>query len=229
MSIFKMPYSIREANEFMANLEKAVAHHGSLREVAKQNKISWSTFHLRLSKAKHLSQDAPEDFIVKRKSIHTGKDGKKSGWLIVEPDKEKQYEQMKQAVKSLVSDIKPIQPIEPPKHCDSQLLTVIPMGDPHIGLMTWEEEVGEKFDLEIAVNDLFNAVKYLVDTAPHAERCAIINLGDFFHADNMEGKTSRSGHILEMACRRSEMVKVGMKLMRYIVEYTAKSLRRWKL
>jgi hypothetical protein len=54
--------------------------------------------------------------------------------------------------------------------------------------------------------------------APACEQALIINCGDWFHADNMEGTTSRSGHILDVDGRYAKMIRVGVKVMRQCIE-----------
>ena len=46
--------------------------------------------------------------------------------------------------------IEPLPPVPIGRDADDDLLTVIPLGDPHFGLLTWEKETGANFNLEIA-------------------------------------------------------------------------------
>lgn len=94
----------------------------------------------------------------------------------------------------------------------------IPIGDAHIGMLAWEEECGEGYDLNIAENLHKNAVDLLIDRAPNAEQCTILDLGDFLHSDNMEGMTSRSGHTLDMAGRYHQIIRVAIRIVMYYIE-----------
>lgn len=155
--------------------------------------------------------------------LYDGEGNIRAQWVKTNPDKDRQIELINKAISSLTQDIPCIDEIPAPKDdFNDELLTVIPMGDPHIGLYCWEEEVGESFNLDIAKKELCGAFKYLIDQSPKSRRCAIINLGDFFHADNMDGTTSRSGHSLDMASRTPDMIKVGMAAMRFCIEYAAR-------
>lgn len=58
--------------------------------------------------------------------------------------------------------------VPPPTDTDSDLLNVIPMGDPHFGLLSWKPETGEDFNLEQAEAITFGAVDKLVARAPKA-------------------------------------------------------------
>ena len=194
-------------------------------EVVEKFNISRSTFERYLKKQKlseELDEFIPEGQKLKGSSA-LYKDGVKVlEWVKTDHDKERQLELVKEAVEAITSEIEPIEEIPAPKANNSDLMTFLPMGDPHIGLYCWEEEVGEKFDLEIAKRDLMQATMQLVDGVSNSSRCIIANLGDFFHADNMEGKTARSGHVLDMASRAPHMMRTGFEIMRFCIDYAAK-------
>ena len=163
----------------------------------------------------------PEGFKVKRVStlrdLQTGE--AKVQWQISEPDKERHLEMMREAVKAMCEDL----PSLPPRpklaiEYNAALMNVVPWGDPHFGLHCWAEEVGEDFDLKIAKRDLCAAVDYLISQAPPAPRCILINLGDFFHADNLQGITSRSGNVLDMDTRLPKVIRVGVSAVRQAIE-----------
>jgi hypothetical protein len=98
------------------------------------------------------------------------------------------------------------------------ILNVIPMGDPHFGLLCWDKEVGHDFDLAIAERDLCGAVDYLVSQAPPAERCVIANMGDFFHVDNLDGVTPANKHALDTDSRLGKVIEIGVKALRQAIK-----------
>jgi len=103
---------------------------------------------------------------------------------------EAMQEKLEELSCALKQDLPQVASTRAPRHTEEDLMTVLPMGDPHFGMYAWARECGEAFNLEIAKEDLCAATDYLVKQAPRSGRCVIINLGDFFHADNMEGRTS---------------------------------------
>jgi hypothetical protein len=118
----------------------------------------------------------------------------------------------------MAKDIRPLPKIKVPKDTVDDLMSVYPMGDPHFGMYAWAAETGEDFDLSIAEHDLYAAVDYLVDRSPASKRGVLVNLGDFFHAENMEGMTTRSGNVLDMDTRFAHMIDVGVTALRRCLE-----------
>jgi len=111
--------------------------------------------------------------------------------------------------------------INGPKKSDSRTLSVYPMGDPHIGLYSWAEETGNDFDCDIAIALYGAAFKSLMKDAT-AEQALIINVGDFFHADNSENKTMRSGNALDVDTRFGAVLRVGIGIMKSAIENALK-------
>lgn len=100
----------------------------------------------------------------------------------------------------------------------SQHFTVIPLGDPHIGLRTWSEEVGAEWDAQIAMRVFHNVFSRLLARTPDTERVVLFNSGDFFHADNIAGETSRSGHKLDLDGRPGYWLDIGVQIMVMLID-----------
>lgn len=147
-----------------------------------------------------------------------GKDGKErisAQWVKSTRDDQAAIETIRATVEAWCDEAKgAIAPIPKPKGCASNLMTLYPMGDPHFGMYSWAAETGADFDLHIAEKDLCAAVDYLVDQSPPSKRAALINLGDFFHTDNMDGTTARSGHALDTDGRLHKMIDIGVRTLR---------------
>lgn len=123
-------------------------------------------------------------------------------------------ELLRTAMESVIDDFKGVLPrVTPPKTYDADLLTVIPMGDPHFGLLTWSKEVGEDFDLKIAESLTFGAVDRLCALTPSSDTALLLNLGDFYHADNSNNSTPKSGNPLDVDGRFQMIADVGLRAM----------------
>lgn len=164
-----------------------------------------------------ISRPAPPGYKMRGYStLGTNDDGEPT-WFKYAEDKESREDFVRDFIESFKEDLPKLPKIKGPSSTEDDLMTVIPMGDPHFGMYAWARECGEDFNLDIAKRDLCAAVDYLVKRAPKTGRCVIINLGDFFHADNMEGRTSRSGHVLDMDTRLPKMFRIGLSAVRQCI------------
>ena len=109
-------------------------------------------------------------------------------------------------------------PVTPPEHSDDDLISLYPLGDPHVGMLAWAPESGDNFDLKIATSDLLECVRLMVAGAPRSKRAIITNLGDFLHAQSDEQRTPGHGHKLDVDGRYSKVLDAGHVLLRGIVD-----------
>lgn len=107
--------------------------------------------------------------------------------------------------------------VELPQHSDDDLLCVYPMGDPHIGMLSWAPETGENFDLAIAERNLVNAVDHLALLAPPARRALIATVGDTFHSDGLSNTTTK-GTRVDVDGRTRKMIDVGVRTFRRVID-----------
>lgn len=128
---------------------------------------------------------------------------------------ESREEILARLLRSLPKKVKPRRGrVRPPSgDLPEDLLAVYPMGDPHLGLLSWAPETGADYDLAIAERLLVGAIEDLVGHQPSAANALIVNLGDFFHADNAENRTSRAGHALDVDGRRMKILRAGLRIM----------------
>jgi hypothetical protein len=151
--------------------------------------------------------------ILRGASTLYGADGQvKAQWVLTQADKEAQLQMLRDAVSAITDDIKPVVPVAAPTINNADLMVVVPQGDPHIGMYAWAEESGHDFDVDIARADLCGAMQYLSDNSPPAETCMILNLGDFFHADNALSRT-KSGNVLDTHTRWGRVMQLGILTM----------------
>lgn len=108
--------------------------------------------------------------------------------------------------------------VKPRGKLDADLLAVYPLGDPHVGLLAWAPETGADFDLKIAEALMVGAMRDLVMRGPRAKKALIINLGDFFHADNNDNHTTKGDHTLDVDSRTPRILQVGMRIMIALID-----------
>jgi len=163
----------------------------------------------------HFVNGVAPGFRMGKVTVQRGPDGSvERTWERQSPDSQAALEAITGAIEGIIADAKgALGKVDPPKHYDADLLTVIPMGDPHFGLMTWAKEVGEDFDLKIAEGLTFAAVDRLCSLTPSSETAMLLNLGDFFHSDNSTNRTPQSGNALDVDGRFQLIAQVGLRAM----------------
>lgn len=105
-----------------------------------------------------------------------------------------------------------------PTHPNTDLLSLYVLADYHLGLYAWAEEAGQDWDVDKACAVLRQVMSELVATTPPAKTGIVLNLGDFFHADNSENRTMRSGNVLDVDTRYSRVLSFGVQLMVEVIE-----------
>ena len=108
-------------------------------------------------------------------------------------------------------------PIAPPARCSSKQLAAYLYGDCHVGMHAWRGDAGSNFDLKIAEQNLTELTARLVGLAPPTERALIVNIGDYFHADN-RGNTTTKGTPVDVDGRWAKVLAVGIRIMRRNIE-----------
>jgi hypothetical protein len=163
----------------------------------------------------HFQNGTAPGYLMGKVTIQRSADGSvERTWERQSPDTQNALDALQSAVEGILGDIKGALPLtHPPASHDADLLTLIPMGDPHFGLMTWAKEVGEDFDLKIAENLTFAAVDRLCDLTPSSQTAMLLNLGDFYHADNGTNRTPQSGNSLDVDGRFQLIAQVGLRAM----------------
>jgi len=167
-----------------------------------------------LKSAREAAPDGLQGMNISGKSVLYDAEGKvKLQWVKAQQDKGAE------AIKALVEDLKDDMPSFKPmkrlavKHERDDVLAVYPMGDPHIGLLAWGEETGDDHNLEIGERELCEAVERLVAAAPNSKEALIANLGDFFHADNLDSETRRGHNKLDTDTRWLKVLRAGIRAM----------------
>lgn len=178
---------------------------------AKLIKKGWSPEH-------DWNKQVPDGYKIKGVSTLYVNGQVRAQWVKSKEDYEKQQELIKEYITALNENLLKIEPKKFLLNCNNNLLACYPLGDPHIGMLAWAEECGDNWDLKIAERVFCAAADYLIKSSPSCSECLLINLGDFFHTDNMQAITSRSGHSLDVDGRYAKMMRVGIKIIRQMIE-----------
>jgi hypothetical protein len=212
----------------------AVNKYGSLRKAAERLQITAGTIQNGLDRVKRkaairgyapqndMVHIVPDPFIVRGTST-LYKDGvAKIQWVKTRLEDDKLEQVIKDFVLTLAEGVSGLAPsIEKPKLCRSDVMTVIPMGDPHFGLYAWHEDAGDDFDLDIAEKLTCGAIDRLIASSPDSETALLLNLGDMFHADNQKNVTN-SGHQLDVDGRWAKVQQIGLRAIIYCLHQLLK-------
>ena len=207
VKIYRDTKSLRKTAE-VAQVTRNSVRNSLRRLVMRAAKAGFSPEHDQIHPA------PPGQFVKGVSTLYTPEGKVAAQWVKTAHDTEAFRHSIEEFANALGENIERAPVVAPPEgQNDSHLLTVYPMGDPHIGMYAWHEEAGEDFDLNIASNDLYSAMSILNTAVPPTETALILNLGDFFHTDTIDNKTRRSGHNLDVDTRWPRVMQVGARLM----------------
>lgn len=209
--------TVREL-EYMEAVEK----HRSQRAAAKALKVDGKTLRQALQRVRaraalkgyspehDMTRTVPDGFKVKGvSSLYV--DGKLSSqWVKSTVDDERREQIVREFVEELAAGVAGKAPIvTPPSVTNSDLLAVYPIGDHHHGMKADAEETGVNYDLKISASLLETAVDYLASITPPTEHALLINLGDFFHANDSTNETPGHGNKLDVDSRYGKVMHSG--------------------
>lgn len=149
-------------------------------------------------------------------------------WIKLSEDKERQFELLKAAADVLIEKVKGKAGTYPVPELDLEkdLLSVYPMPEPHMGLYSWgSENGGDDYDCDIAEHILINGMERLVDAAPASEEAVIVDIGDWYHVDNLINKTPRGGNNLDVDSRLPRVFQIGARVEKHLIR---QALRKHK-
>jgi hypothetical protein len=209
----------------------AVNEHGSMRAASRALDVNFTSVRVGIIGAQQraalqgyspdhdMTKQTAPGFRVKGTSTLYDADGAlKQQWVKTERDAKQAEEAIREFVRYLTEDCRAMAPLLPmPDYTDEDLLAVYPMGDPHFGMYAWASETGDDFDLNIAERLTCEAIDRLVASGPAAATALLLNLGDFFHADNGKNQTPESGHSLDVDTRHGKVLQVGLRALRHCI------------
>ncbi|UXN70872.1 hypothetical protein N8A98_06710 [Devosia neptuniae] len=125
---------------------------------------------------------------------------------------------LRAAIEAVFADHVPAVLTAAPAHTLADILTVYPIVDVHLGLYAWAKETGVDYDVNIGRDQLRGAVQNLVGRAAPSQTAILLDVGDYFHADNSRNQTARSGNPLDVDTRYARVLQVGYELVVEMIE-----------
>lgn len=180
-------------------------------EISKQTGDTPKAVKSLLDRAKKWA-DASEGQAAAMEATGLEPDSAKFGWRIIQHDdgsrdsvfwdaRGQAKEDTIEVIREAVEGIPAVKPKAPPKHSDSDLLTLLPVADLHAGMMAWGEETGEDYDTKKSMARLEGWVSDCVTRSPKSGRGVILLNGDTLHANDRTNATPQSKHVLDVDTR----------------------------
>ena len=163
---------------------------------------------------------AGEGYKLKGTSTLVGKDGEiKLQWIKTDADQKLLEAARRAALEVLASTLPPLPVISGPATDEADLLTLYTLTDCHVGMLAWDKESGEDWDLGIAKKCLISTLIRMIDAAPASAVGVVNQLGDFLHFDSLQPMTPTNHHILDADSRYQKMVEVAVEILRRVIEH----------
>lgn len=114
--------------------------------------------------------------------------------------------------------VRPEFDLQMPSYVNSDIQTLYPLPDLHLGLFAWGKEAGQDWDLKIGVAKYHEAMQQVAEASPNAETALLLGGGDLLHMDNTENRTMKSGNVLDVDTRYSKVLDAACDLLVHQVE-----------
>jgi hypothetical protein len=164
--------------------------------------------------------EIPKGQILKGVSAYVDNEGRwRSGWIKTRTDSA--APELIQALKAEFAAYRGRAKLVPaPRRVERDLLAVYPIADPHIGMLSWRPQTGADYDLKIATERMLDCASSIVAKADRAREATIVNLGDWYHANDQRNVTPKSKHQLDVDGRWFKVQQAGVRVFRSIIDMT---------
>jgi hypothetical protein len=219
------------ANDRQTELIQAVNEYGGFRAAARALNLHHTTVidSFRAVKRKAATSGyapdndmvrvVPEPFIVRGVSTYYNAEGKASGqWVKSRIEDTKLQEMMRQAIDAMKEDIPRLTALPAPPLSNDNLLNCYVITDYHLGMLSWDEETGENWDVAIAEQLVIKWFEQAIAQSPNADTAVFAQLSDFLHFDGMDAVTPASKHLLDVDTRFAKLVRSAIRVLRTIID-----------
>jgi len=159
----------------------------------------------------------PVGHVLRGVSTLVGADGEtKQQWIKTTAQNDERQAWL-DAIRAIGEEMPRLEPSVGPGYCDSDLLAVYPVGDPHVGALAWSEDAGADYDMRIAEDNLVGAFAHLTALAPDASEALLIFIGDNVHADGQHNTTTK-GTRVDVDSRTVKIARTAIRIGRRAVD-----------
>lgn len=137
------------------------------------------------------------------------------------PKEEDSQEDFLERVTEAFKEIPAYKP-EPVELTHSDLLTVYPVADAHVGMLAWGRETrGPDYDLDLFKSDFINSMDRLSSRVPPSGHALVLFAGDTLHTPDSKNKTPAHGHVLDVDGRFEKIVDVAVETIAHTIDMLA--------
>ncbi len=152
--------------------------------------------------------DVPDYLYVDKMTQQVRADGAEvQRWNKYKPENLDRAQIFSRLVRDFDGKIPIAKPLPSPANLRDDLLTVYPIGDPHIGLRGHDGT-----GLQEGIQMLHDGMQDLVHRGTPTREAMILNLGDFYHSDDPSNRTRRSGYALDVDGAWYDILRAGADL-----------------
>jgi hypothetical protein len=161
----------------------------------------------------------PDPFVVRGISTYYNAEGKASGqWVKSRIEDTKLQEMMRQTIDAMKEEIPRLSALPAPPLTNDNLLNCYVVTDYHLGMLSWDEETGENWDVAIAETLVIKWFEQAIAQSPNADTAVFAQLSDFLHFDGMDAVTPASKHLLDVDTRFAKLVRSAIRVLRTIID-----------
>ena len=219
------------ANDRQKVIIQAINEYGGIRPAARALKLHHTTVadSIRIVKRKaaisgfapdnDMVRVVPDPFIVRGISTYYNAEGKASGqWVKSRIEDTKLQEMMRQSIDAMKEDIPRLTALPAPPLSNDNLLNCYVVTDYHLGMLSWDEETGENWDVAIAETLVIKWFEQAIAQSPNADTAVFAQLSDFLHFDGMDAVTPASKHLLDVDTRFAKLVRSAIRVLRTVID-----------
>lgn len=152
-------------------------------------------------------------------TLYDNKGRVKQQWIKADARTDQRVEALRTVADELKQELRPLPPTKCREATAADLLNLYVLTDYHLGMLAWREEGGDDWDLKIAEQLAQRWIAELANLAPASNTAVLAQLGDFLHIDSLEALTPTSGHLLDVDSRFAKMIRVAIRVLRYIITH----------
>jgi hypothetical protein len=219
------------ANDRQKEIIQAINEYGGIRPAARALQLHHTTVadSIRIVKRKaaisgyapdnDMVRVVPDPFIVRGISTYYNAEGKASGqWVKSRIEDTKLQEMMRQSIDAMKEDIPRLSALPAPPLSNDNLLNCYVITDYHLGMLSWDEETGENWDVAIAEKLVVKWMEQAIAQSPNADTAVFAQLSDFLHFDGMDAVTPASKHLLDVDTRFAKLVRSAIRVLRTVID-----------